>query len=285
MKNRQLYFFLRICTSFIFLAKGIHGFLLDYPFRVFLWDERLLSPFITKLGITWESYVNSTLMENSLEKIRVLLAVFFCILSILIWIVPKKIYKIPLWAGILVLLILALLHTKDVFWNLAILMEHGVQIGVPLIFILSKEENFRNYLIGLKIALALTFIGHSFFAIGIFPIPGDYIQMTINILHIEEVQAISFLKVIGILDLIASILLFVKIKPLYQVSLVYLILWGFLTALARIVGHYHTELGISSIKEYWHETLLRLPHGLLPFGIFFFQTKNEKLNHFETKEK
>ena len=86
--------------------------------------------------------------------------------------------------------------------------------------------------------------------------------MTLNILPIDEAQAHIFLRIAGILDFVVAILLFIPktVKP----ALWYSVIWGSLTALARVVANFSIEFPMDTFGFWLWETIFRLPHGLIP---------------------
>jgi hypothetical protein len=147
------------------------------------------------------------------------------------------------------------------FPNLHELMEHGVRIATPillLLILLKKTDSLSNVV---KAGIAATFIGHGIYALGIPSIPENFIEMTVNITGWNVENAEHFLFVVGILDILAGVGLF--FNKSVRMALWYCIIWGLLTAFARILAHWH--LPAEEIFFRWlPEMLLRLPNSLLP---------------------
>jgi uncharacterized membrane protein len=95
--------------------------------------------------------------------------------------------------------------------------------------------------------------------------------MCLNILPISETTAIRFLFIAGILDFAVAILLF--IPRLWKFALLYAILWGFLTALARVFGTFSFDLTWLSLHQNLYQTVYRIPHGLIPLLLYFIMKK------------
>ena len=87
--------------------------------------------------------------------------------------------------------------------------------------------------------------------------------MVIHIFGCSESTAISFLYIAGILDFIIAILIF--IPKVSKFALWYAIIWGLLTAFARIVANFYIDFPWQSIHQNLYGVLYRLPHGLVPF--------------------
>ncbi len=143
-------------------------------------------------------------------------------------------------------------------------IEHSLQIFLPLVvaFGLSQLISKKRFILLLKILVALTFVGHAFFALGVNKIPGGFLTMTTNSLGLTEEASRQFLFVIGILDIIFALGIFVPVFS--RIAYVYLIVWGIVTACARL----YAFIGVESIEiillERLPNVLYRLPHGLIP---------------------
>lgn len=170
----------------------------------------------------------------------------------------------------ILLAVLAMLYWKERFFQMAQLFEYSAQVTAPfLLFLMVKDKTFtykKLYLIG-AIAVSLTFVAHGLYAANIYPLPGKFVDMTISILGIDESGARSFLLLMGGLDIVLAVGLFFKLSR--KISLYYCIIWGFLTALARVVAYVRlAELG-PGMHQYAFETSIRLIHGGLPLLLIF----------------
>src|SRR5690606_18123341 len=118
-------------------------------------------------------------------------------------------------------------------FQMAMLLEHSSQIFAPIIlllFIYRSVENERIVFFA-KVLIALTFIFHGFYALGIYPVPGKFIDMLISVFGVSEQTAKSLLFLAGTMDILICALIFF---PRFQKpALIYAVAWGFITALAR----------------------------------------------------
>ena len=122
------------------------------------------------------------------------------------------------------------------------------------------------------LAIALTFVCHALLAIGLpsetawlnHPRPGNFTEMTMLCLGLKsESSAGLILLVAGILDIAAALFLFVPGR--FRVaSLAYMVIWGFLTALARPWSYYAPEFAGDTLTRWLPEALYRVPHFGLP---------------------
>jgi len=99
-------------------------------------------------------------------------------------------------------------------WIAEQFIEHGIQLGVPVLFTILHLYKIRlNKLkITLKILIALTFVGHGLFALGAHYVPNHFIEMTKFSLSFSSDQSITFLSVMGTMDLIVALLIFFSWK-------------------------------------------------------------------------
>jgi hypothetical protein len=109
------------------------------------------------------------------------------------------------------------------------------------------------------------------YALGYYPIPGNFIDMTINSIGVTEDTAKIFLYAAGVLDILLSILIFVPKASKY--ALLYAFLWGTLTAFARVTGYFTSDLILHSLENSFYQALYRIPHGLVPLIIYFIDHK------------
>jgi len=149
------------------------------------------------------------------------------------------------------------------------LIEHALKIMLPLmgVFVLHRGELTTKTLVLLKILIACTFVGHGIYALGLHYIPKSFISMTTTILHINKTNAENFLFLIGILDILAAIGIFFKgIAQKY--SFIYMILWGLITAFARIVYGSIVSTDSMEFLYYFSNAIYRIPNGLIPLFLF-----------------
>lgn len=281
--NRSVWL-LAIAVLCIGVGRGWEHIFFDAPYREFLWDESMMTPIVKAfLGISWSEFATDPVYDELFQKwfkrigLMYFLLAFGMVISAFFYKKAPTSMKIfnGLAAFILtfLLLLLALLLFKKQFYHTGQLLEHALQVSTPF-FLYSyltcgwtkKLEN------AIKIAIALTFGCHGLYAIGYYPVPGEFVEMTINILKTGDDSAKLFLKIVGLLDLIMSILIFFPGKW-RKFALIYIIVWGFLTAIARIWGHWHTGYEIETLNKYWFQVLYRLPHGLVPLVLLHFFKK------------
>jgi len=240
----------------------------DAPFRAFFWDENLLRGIIEGFfGLSWYQYVTDVSNDIAIQRGVKATGVFYLFMAALVMFIRptmKKLGTVTLWLTSGLLVILALLYYKEKFFHVGQFFEYASQFAAPLFlyFVLFKKINIKHIFIGVKIAIALTFICHGLYAYGYYPRPGNYVDMTLNILPISESAAHALLKVMGVLDFVVAAALFI---PKVQVpALIYTFIWGSMTALARIVAYIDFDMFWASMNQWMFEVLIRVPHAGLP---------------------
>jgi len=216
----------------------------------------------------WQNVLDLSLAANIQIATGILFIVCLLIAAGMDSHLGKLVSIIFLLAGSMMLLLQTIFSSMLQNWNVAQLIEHTIQWSLPLMLaaIISRQTISHRLLQGMKWAIALTFTGHGLFAAGIFPVPAHFVFMTQSVLGISADAARSFLLIAGILDFTVAIGLF--INRIDRIVVVYAIIWGTLTALARIVAYYDPALPAESLDRWLYETVYRLGHGGLPLVIW-----------------
>ena len=272
---------IQLCAFLVLLGRAYQFYFFGAPFRSILWDESLLSPIVEGIfGTPWNDYATSPAVNYWIGIFTKFSAGILFLASIisLFWgkISFLKLKKTILFLAVIILFFLYACMVKDKNYDLLQLFEQSIQMASPLLLLTFRKESFWKSVhldFWLKIAFALTFIPHGLFAMGIPYAPGNFIDMTITILGVSETTARQFLFIVGFIDIVASFALFVP--GLIRYSLIYMVIWGILTAFARIVAGFDSEFLLSSMNNHIYLTVYRLPHGLLPLGsLLYFHRKS-----------
>ena len=264
--NSKSIFVLKLSVVTIFIARAYQHFFWDVPYRAILWYENLMRPALNWFQVDWEDFVSNTETDTKIQWIIKAIGILYFIASILVLVYnqnSKKWIKVVLTVITIWQFLVVFLFTKESFFQIGQYFEHSLQLGMPilLLYTYSKSFSISKALVFLKVIVGLTFLCHGLYALGFYPVPGNFIDMTISILGVTEEQARSFLWVAGIIDLF--------ILPF----LIYAVFWGFLTALARVVANYSTDFPLETLHQYGFETVVRLCHGLGPLLILFLLNK------------
>ncbi len=274
--------FLRIFVFCLFLGRGWQGLFWDLPLRTFFWDQSLLEGIVTSLtGDTWQNYVTnkSFNVDQFIDGLGVGIGIFWMLCAVAVLFL-KEAWKLGKWLLYLAsfsFALLALLYFKDKFWQVGQFFEYATQITAPLILVhaLYGGQNTPLFRTTLKVIIATTFICHGLYAYAYYPQPGVWIQWCMDILFFKNDEAASqFLIIMGALDFLAAILLFIPFKWTFSIAVWYCIIWGFLTSLARLVGNFYIDIFWVSLHQHAYETLYRLVHGGIPL-LLWWSTKKE----------
>ena len=264
-------FVFRLAVFTIFLGRAWQHLIWDGPYRTFFGDKELMEGVIFFLtGREWFDYVTDPSTDLFITILTKALGIFYASMSILtLTIQNQKWAKFYYWLASTLLAILGLIYCNGKFFHVAHFVEYSIQFLSPIIFyyFVVGDLDSNRCLSYLKITVAATFVSYGIYAFGIYPLPGVFIDITINILGIRENLAHQVLIVASILDLAVGVLIFIPSLEKYAVS--YAVLWGLATALARTWAN--IEFGYAfwpCLNQYLPETIYRICHGLIPLVIF-----------------
>ena len=265
LKKVSPHLLIKIATVLTLFGWAIIHIFWDTPYRTIFWNEGLLRSVIENLtSLSWTEYVTSKKTDQLVNTFSFLIGIHFAITAIVILIKNERFSKYFLYSSSFLLFFMFFCGFMSKGYQLPYLIEHAIQIAIPFIFYKSlKNEKFTLLA---KSCIALTFIGHGIYAMGIYPRPGGFIDMMINVLGMSQERSVFFLIQLGIIDFIVAIFIF--IKPYQKYALFYCFMWGMLTAFARILSFKEDYL------QWAPETIIRLVHGLLPLAIFLIVVRN-----------
>ncbi len=272
--------FLQFSTLLIFLGRAYQYFFFSAPYRTLFWDEGWMKPLVENiLGMDWTEYATSPNTVQYIELLVDISGLFYLMAAVSTIFISNNnhlIFRLLIGIGIALLVFLALLIVKDKNLDYYQFFEMGIQMITPtaLLLITSKKNVFtRNIISILRIAVAITFLPHGLFALGVPFVPGHFIDMTIGVLGVDEATAKAILFIAGIMDVLIAICIFIPKVSRY--FLMYAFIWGILTALARLVGGWDMEQYASSVHNSLYLTIYRLPHGLIPLALLLFTTNHQ----------
>ena len=269
---------LQLACSAVFLGRGWQFILWDAPYRAFFWDESIMGPVARLFGFNWSEYLNSFASDQSISQFIVVSGIIFVLCAMAVWILPKwKKVLVPLIAlGVIQLLFLSFLYWKEQFFIIAQFIEYALQWSTPLflLYFIKKTAVSSRMLIALKIAIALTFVGHGLYALGLFfPVPGHFTAMVIQILGVSQEQSAQLLFWAGVLDMIIGIGIFLPYRWSKWI-IIYAIFWGLATTAARIWAHFYID-NLEFVFWRWvPEALFRFPHFMMPYFLYLALKKN-----------
>ncbi len=277
---KRLFLIVQIATVAVFWGRAWQHLYWDAPYRTLLWDENWLRWLVENVFQTsWDAYVSTS---DGAIRMLVRGTGWFYVLcgigAIFIQRIPRLLVPL-LYAGSVGLILLAALYCKEKFFHLGQFLEYTLQWASPLfLIVLWQKKDFTKKLAWcMKLAIAFTFICHGLYAIGYYPRPAGFLEMTMNILHLQDQQAITFLQIAGVLDFIAAVFLFLP-GSVGIAGLAYCVVWGFFTTVARIWAHFHLEFFPNVLLQWLHESILRFPHFLIPLAVLLWQWASNRQN-------
>ena len=206
------------------------------------------------------------------------LAIPLVVLGICVWMIPVTFsWGLGLWwLATSLMLYLAIDSFVAHDYIVIQLLEHAIQFGTPLLmgYYLHQKVSAAQSIFWAKILIALTFLCHGLYALGVYTQPAHFLAMTQEILGLAVDEARLFLHVMGALDLWMAVALFIPSQQ--KVALLYAIIWGLLTAIARTwaFGVFEGPGWSDTLHEIIPQTIFRLAHGLLPLWVFYRIQKN-----------
>ena len=268
ISSKHWFTILKLSVFFVFIGRAYQFMFFGSPFKAILKDENLMSPIVENLtNHTWLDFTTNVEVDLWIDFFTKSCSFLFIIAAItaLYWekIKADRLKKSIIYSGIGIMVFLALSIAKQKDYAILQIFELFIQMSVPVALLLVKqvdETNLNKIKLILKVAISATFMAHGLFALGIIYYPANFVDMTSGILGFTEGQAKVFLTTAGILDLItAAFLYFPKTT---KIALFYALIWGLVTALARVVHGFNADFIVSSIHDSLYSTIYRLPHGL-----------------------
>jgi hypothetical protein len=264
------------------LGRGLLYLIWDGPLRELLWDESIMSPFVAKIGYTWSEWATSLYVEQSIQWTVWVLGVMFLLLALTtLWVhQSKRLAQISLPLAAILALIHTLLSAKSHFYRPGYFIEMSLQWVSPLLLLLLLRQSFTlkvDYFF--RVVIALTFIGHGLYAVGYYPVPGNFQDMMMNSFGVDRSRALNLLKLAGILDFLAALLLLIPYKKWAVWGLYYIIIWGILTTFARLWS-YLDLVSLEGLVLHWlPETMIRVVHFLMPIVLLLLWQKKLPLRY------
>jgi len=268
-----LIWILRLSAFCVFFGRGWEHLYTDAPFRAVLWDPSIMESLITFLtGLSWHQYTSSSTCNFIIDMAIKLTGIFYMLCAVVALVVQPKqkhLSKMLIYGSCL-LIVLSFLFYKTKFNKFGQFIEYSCQMFSPLFLyaILLYEVHLKKFNFFLKTAIALTFIGHGLYALGIYITPGVWFDMAMgsaNFLGLQPLvaQIETTIFIAGVLDVVVAICIFLP-KKLAIPFLLWAFIWGLFTALSRIVGFMYFDPTWHTFLQWLPQTILRLPHALIP---------------------
>ncbi|MED5586876.1 MAG: hypothetical protein VYB61_11000 [Verrucomicrobiota bacterium] len=273
--NPALCWLLRILCAVMFAGHGWMCFNEQMPLHALLQDEPLMATFVKNFfSMDWKDWLALKISDHIDTAIRVQAWIFFVFAALTLVPARNWFMRIVYLTGTANLVFLAWLKYFDAAEGIGHFLEHAGQFCMPLMVYLVVFGRGWRFSAGLiaAIAIALAFVCHGLLAIGLpseiswlnHPRPGKFTEMTMLSLGLEsEKSAGAILLAAGILDIAAAIFLFTAGKW-RTMALVYMLIWGLLTTLARPWSYFDPVFAGETLNRWLPEALYRVPHFGLP---------------------
>lgn len=243
------------------------------PLSVLYWNEQWLRGAVSSLsGMSWEAYLASPATSRFWSGVEWGMGLALSLAAVSAWIAQAKprLAAPFLLSGFLLVLLFSILYGFDKIFFWVQMPEYALQWGAPLFLAVWLSAKSQARVVrGLRIVAAVTFAAHGLYALNIAPRPGSFIEMTMSILHVSQSTAGHILTVAGALDWAAALLILLPFPRWQKAALIYMVLWGLLTTLARWAAYVHFDLPWwpQTLLAWTPEVLIRTPHFLIPLAL------------------
>lgn len=279
LSKKGEFFWLRLAVMAVLAGRAYQHFFFRPPYTEIFWDEGLMKPFIDLLGLNWDVFLNGgfvTIFQYAAGSVLVA--------GLILLFLPKNLIVrsrfLLLLCGI-ILSFVALSLFKGNFYRVGQLFEYSAQVGcVFLLYHWLRPDGIvqKRFIWSVRILTALTFLCHGLYALGYYPVPYTFSMMVWGTFpFLSESATKQFLFFFGLMDVIAIVLILLpRWNKFYRAALWYCMLWGTITAFARVVGTYYAGMPLQSLHENVYEVIYRLPHAILPLYLLLYSKEKEK---------
>jgi hypothetical protein len=266
MQNKHLISWLRLTVFLLFIGRAWQHISWSGPYGNLFYSERYLGKLIEfTTGLNRHEYLSSTGVSDFLANVNFVFGIVFLVAAFCVLLVNKRksYYKATMKIGWYLLFIVAFGYFAEKNHTWGQLLEYSAQLITPYLLLMAvKYKMKKKFVFIAKLAIAITFICHGLYAFGYYPVPGAFIDMMIKGFGMNEPQAVYWLRVFGVVDFAFAIGIFIPYVSRY--FLLYGLIWGFLTAFARIYTQVNLDFLEANLSQYTHEFLVRIPHFIIP---------------------
>lgn len=268
--REQAMVILKWAIVLMFIGRGWQYFYFETSFREIFWNYNAFAWFVEGwCTIDWNAYLSTPRYDGYIEVFEKALGLYFVGVAIsLICFKPKKWLQIAVLLAIFFQIPQAYFSFSGFSYNWALLLEFSAQFVSPIIWLLAVKKGWNKSVLSVALStIALTFICHGLYASGVYNVPQKFYAMCIKTIGITKEQSMYFLIVMGVLDFVAALLVFVPKWKIQKIALLYMVFWGFVTAVARPWANYYSFDAWRSLFQHFPDFLIRAPHFLLPLCI------------------
>lgn len=268
----------------LFLGRAYQGIYWDLPLRAFFWNQQLLQGVVESwFGMSWQEYATDVEHTDAfINRLNQGLGFFWlgCAVVVGLLHLKKRWMAWVMYLGSFSLFLLAILYWMEFFLAWGQFFEYILQVVAPiwLVHAIFKGQNTPRFRWGIKIGIAVSFVCHGLYAYGYYPQPGPWVQWCMDMFFIPQDDAAkAFLRIMGILDFVAAGLVLLPYRPVLNMALWYCILWGTMTAVARLSSNFYWNFPLQSLHQWTFELLFRLVHGGIPLLLWMWEKRIYKI--------
>lgn len=273
MQNKSLISWLRLTVFLMFLGRAWQHLSWSGPYSTLYYSERYFGKLIELItGMNRFEYVSSTAVSGFLSKVNIAFGIIFLLgaFSVLLVNKSKSYYKtiIKVAWGLLFVVAFGYFVEKNHTWGQ--FLEYTAQLTAPYLLLMSvKYKMKKKFIFIAKLSIAVTFVCHGLYAYGYYPVPGAFVDMMIKGFGMNEPQAVYWLRIFGVVDFAFAVGIFIPFAARY--FLLYGLIWGFLTAFARIYTQVNLDFLEATLGQYTFEFLVRTPHFIIPLVLLKYR--------------
>ncbi|MCB9196415.1 MAG: hypothetical protein H6598_09335 [Flavobacteriales bacterium] len=280
--------FLRWGTVLMFLSRAYEHIRWGGPYRdIFYHPQGLGGWYANLIDRPLKEIYNDHFYEHALSYFSKGIGVIFLLTAVVILFYERLVkFKWILYptSFFLLLYYFGLLYGKNL-QQFGMFFEHMGQFVIPWCFVFAVENKWRRTMWWAISGISLTFFCHGLYAMGYYPQPGHFADMMISGFGMTEDTSRYLLKWIGYIDLVFAFLVFLTPtlsnqkgwKELVWINLWYAIIWGFLTAVARIYTSYTPGMFGHWMDQHLFQTIVRIPHFVIPIVIWLYYFRSKEI--------
>jgi hypothetical protein len=265
-------------ASLMLLGRGWKYFFFETSFREIFWSQKAFGWFIEDwLGIDWNSYLSTPFYDDRIVMFEKGLGLLLMSVAVMILFFSRgKAVK-----GVLILVTLfqlpqAYFQFNGVGYNWALMLEFSAQFFMPILLLLYLMDRKELAIKLGVVVIAITFVCHGLYAAGVYNVPQKFLTMSIKTIGLNKSSSMLFLTIMGVLDFVATVMVFIKNFVARRIGLWYMVFWGFVTAVARPWAHFYAFDAARSLFQHFPDFLVRAPHFLLPIFLLVAFNKHAR---------
>lgn len=270
---------LRMGAVLMFIARGYEYIRWGGPYRdIFYHPQGFGGWFSELMNVPLHELLSDPFYENLLNYFSDIVGVLYLGTAFLIGFSNRFVKPFVVVSSVLLFVHYFGLYYHKNLDQIGIVLEHAAQFIIPWAYIWMKNEKTSLAIWSSVIATSITFLAHGLYAMGYYPQPGHFVDMMIIGFGMTEDVARESLTHIGYVDLFfAFVVLFTPFfydkkvgRSVVMINLWYGVVWGGLTAFARVYTSYTPGMTAHWLDQHLFQTIVRMPHMLLPLYILLY---------------